>query len=67
MTNIDKQTHCKQIAELVGCSPAMVTRVVNGDRSANTKLGRKIKYAHRVYVENLEKAKKIIQNYLPEE
>lgn len=36
----------KSIAELVGCAPSTVSRVLSGKRSKNTPIGRKILRAH---------------------
>lgn len=49
----------KAIAEIVGCSPSMVSRVLNQNRSADTRLGKKIKIAAELYESKLNEQLKI--------
>lgn len=53
------QKSYKAIAEIVGCSPSMVSRVMKNERNAETKLGKKIKHAHELYESNLRKQREI--------
>lgn len=43
----------KAIAEIIGCSPSMVSRVMNDKRNSHTKLGKKIIAAANLYQSNI--------------